>query len=172
MATLIVPVIFVPGITATCLNDEYLVSPEAVWTVLKKKYNRIALHPDNLKYELNEPARVRSGEIFGVAYDDLIDELRHNLSPRDEWPVPVYPFSYDWRMPLDMVEAELASFVQEVIERTKLMNHYHIAGYSKNPLVNLVGHSMGGMVISGYVERYKKQALVHKGGDPKSLQHG
>lgn len=65
-------------------------------------------------------------------------------------------------MPLQKVEAELALFIQEVIERTKLMSHYHKSGYSKNPRVNIVGHSMSGMIISGYLECHKKKAPIDK----------
>ena len=53
------PVVVVPGITASDLHDGYAVSPEAVWsTLLNKNYDRILLHPDDLRYELQEPARV------------------------------------------------------------------------------------------------------------------
>ncbi|NIP59480.1 MAG: alpha/beta fold hydrolase, partial [Gemmatimonadetes bacterium] len=32
--------------------------------------------------------------------------------------------------------------------------HYHAAGYWDDPRVDLVGHSMGGLVISGYLEAH------------------
>jgi len=44
------PVIFLPGIMGSALRDEYPVSPETVWSVLKaatKSYERINLHPGN-----------------------------------------------------------------------------------------------------------------------------
>ncbi len=156
------PVIVVPGITATYLHDEYPLPPEDVWKVIKTQYERIALHPNDLRYEAIEPARVRPGQIFEIAYKELIEELRYNLATREDQPVPVYPFGYDWRMPLDIIEAQLAAFVTEVIERTKLLKHYHKDKYPDNPRVNLVGHSMGGMVIAGYLEREGSKAPVHK----------
>ncbi|MDY6837847.1 MAG: hypothetical protein SWH78_07720 [Thermodesulfobacteriota bacterium] len=59
------PVMVVPGITASNLDDFYPIPPEAVWsTVLKKKYDRIALHPDDVPYEAREPVRVRAVSIF------------------------------------------------------------------------------------------------------------
>ena len=157
------PVIVVPGITASTLEDAYSVSPETVWSVLAKDYERIAMHPDDpeLRYEAFEPARLRPGELFGVAYKSLIEELRYNLSPKRDQPVPVYPFAYDWRRPLAATEAQLAAFIDEVIERTKLMPHYH-PDFAKDPKVNLVGHSMGGLVIAGCLERMGKQARVGK----------
>ena len=45
------PVIVVPGITATYLKDEYQLPPEYVWTVMTKKFERLALHPNDLRYE-------------------------------------------------------------------------------------------------------------------------
>lgn len=156
------PVIVVPGITATYLHDEYPLPPEDVWKVIKKQYERIALHPNDLRYEAVEPARVQPGQIFEIAYKELIEELRYNLASREDRPVPVYPFGYDWRMPLEIIEMQLAAFVTEVIERTKLLKHYHKEKYQDNPKVNFVGHSMGGMVVTGYLESQGSQAPVHK----------
>ena len=146
---LVNPVIVVPGITASSLRDEYAVDPETVWSVLRKDYERVMLHPDDTRYELREPARVREDQLFGIAYQELIRELRHDLSLREDQPVPVFPFAYDWRQPLARIEAQLAEFVEEVIGRTALLPHYHKAGFAKRPRVNLVGHSMGGLVIAG-----------------------
>ena len=156
------PVIVVPGITATYLHDEYPLPSEDIWKVIKKQYERIALHPNDLRYEAQQPARVKPGQIFEIAYEELIDELRYNLASREEEPVPVYPFGYDWRMPLDITEKQLAAFVTEVIERTKLLKHYHRDKYQDNPKVNFFGHSMGGLVIAGYLEREGSKAPVHK----------
>ncbi|HEY7742531.1 MAG TPA: alpha/beta hydrolase [Burkholderiales bacterium] len=156
------PVIVVPGITASSLRDEYPLPPETVWSVLTKDYSRVALHPDNTRYEVVEPAHLRPDQLLEIAYRELIEELRFNLTAREDEPVPVYPFAYDWRQPLDAVEEQLAEFVDEVIERTSLARHYHAAGYSKRPRVNLVGHSMGGLIITGYLARRGKKARVGK----------
>ncbi len=156
------PVIVVPGITASYLKDEYQISPEFVWTVLTKKFEKISLHPDDLRYEAEEPARVTSGQVYEVAYKELIEELRYNLSDKEDLPVPVYPFGYDWRMPLEYIQAQLDDFIQEVIDRTKLMPHYHREKYYENPKVNLVGHSMGGLVIAGYLDGKGGAAPVNK----------
>ena len=159
---LVDPVIVVPGITATYLLDEYPVSHEQVWNLLSNKFERVALHPNNLKYEAQEPARIRPGQIFEVAYKELIEELRYNLREKEDLTVPVYPFGYDWRMPLEKAEMELDAFIEEVIERTKLLRHYHKNGYEKEPKVNLIGHSMGGLVIAGYLINKGKTAPVNK----------
>ncbi len=155
------PIIVVPGVTATYLRDLYPLPPEAIWTVLTKNFDRAQMHPDNLRFEAAQPALTRAGQIYEIAYEELIEELRYNLTKQEDEPVPVFPFGYDWRHPLAITEEELAAFVDEVIERTKLIRHYNKDGYSKRARVNLVGHSMGGLVISGYVERFGA-AKVHK----------
>ncbi len=157
------PTIVIPGITASDLKDTYIVSPETVWSLLlNKHYDRIMLHPDDRRYELQEPARVVPTAVFGTPYGSLIEELRHNLTEHRDKPVPVYPFAYDWRQPLDLIERQLELFVEEVIGRTKLLRHYDKAGYADAPTVNLVGHSMGGLIIAGYLQRAGTQARVEK----------
>jgi pimeloyl-ACP methyl ester carboxylesterase len=156
------PVIVVPGITATYLKDEYDLPPEYVWTVMTKKYERVALHPNDLRYEAQEPARLRPDQLYEIAYKELIEELRYNLRSEEDKKVPVFPFGYDWRMRLEDIQAGLDSFIQEVIDRTKLLKHYYRAGYQNDPKVNLVGHSMGGLIIAGYLKSKGRQAPVHK----------
>ena len=149
------PVIVVPGITATYLRDLYPLPPETIWAVIRKNYGRVRLHPDDIRYEARQPALVRPGQLYEIAYQELIEELRHNLSEREDDPVPVFPFTYDWRQPLEVVEASLADFVGEVIDRTGLMRNYHAdKSYREAMKVNLVGHSMGGLVVAGYLEEH------------------
>ena len=154
------PVIFLPGIMGSALRDQYPVEPQTVWSPFKmfiKSYERITAHPSDIRYELNEPARVVADQVFEIVYSEFIEELRHNLSPQADKPVPVYPFAYDWRQPLENVEGALADFVDEVIDRTKLMRHYHEAGFGTRSFparVNLAGHSMGGLIIAGYIQKH------------------
>ena len=85
------PVIFLPGIMGSALRDEYPVAPENVWSILKaatKNYERITLHPDDLNFEVVEPARVVKDHAFELFYRDLIEELRHNLTLDPDEPVP------------------------------------------------------------------------------------
>lgn len=157
------PVIVIPGITATNLRDEYPIIPDTVWSaVLNKAFDRIALHPDNLRYEREEPSRVVADRVFELVYRELIAELRHDLSKHKDEPTPVFPFAYDWRHPLNMLEAQLEAFVDEVIERTKLLRHYFKAGFEDDPKVDLIGHSMGGLIIAGYLQRMGKKSRVGK----------
>jgi pimeloyl-ACP methyl ester carboxylesterase len=156
------PVIVIPGITAAYLDDRYPLPPETIWSVLSKDYERAALHPDDLRYEAIEPALVRGGQLFEIAYSELIEEVRHNLKETENEPVPVFPFSYDWRQPLQTTVRELTAFVDEVIARTSLMRHYYAAGYGNNPKVNIVAHSMGGLVALAYLQQAGAQAKVAK----------
>ncbi|MGH8494866.1 MAG: esterase/lipase family protein [Gammaproteobacteria bacterium] len=156
------PVVVVPGITASSMRDEYDVNPRTVWAALLRRYEEIALHPDDLRYERAEPARVVADHMFGIPYNELVKELRYNLTQREDKPTPVYPFAYDWRMPLDEAEQRLAGFVDEVIGRTKIMPHYERAGFARAPRVDLVGHSMGGVIVAGYLERAGRRAPVGK----------
>lgn len=154
------PVVFLPGIMGSALRDEYPVAPDTVWSAVKmmlNAYDRITLHPDDLRYEVQEPARVVKDQLFGLIYSEFIEELRHNLAPQPDEPVPVFPFAYDWRRPLVEVENDLAAFMDEVIARTKLMRNYNAAGYGSATFpaqVDLVGHSMGGLIIAGYLQSH------------------
>lgn len=150
------PVIVIPGVTATHLEDFYPLPPEAIWGVMEssKLYERSQLHPSDTRYEATQPAHVQPGRIYEIAYRELVEELRYNLATERDKPVPVYPFAYDWRLPLARIEEELAEFVEGVIARTKLLRHYAHGDWIRTPKVNLVGHSMGGLIIAGYVERF------------------
>jgi hypothetical protein len=149
-------VIFVPGIMGSTLRDLYPTDPELVWSPLKlllNNYDRITLHPNDVRYELQEPARVVADQVFGICYSELIEELRHNLSPDSQRQVPVYPLAYDWRQPLEQTQLQLRQLIEEVQQRTRLLRHYRVAGYGTvfPALVSVVTHSMGGLVIAGYV---------------------
>ncbi len=154
------PVIVVPGITASALADRYPVSPDTVWSLLQRNYARVAPHPDDRRYEATGPSRVGADRVFTIPYEEFIEDLRHDLSRPGE-PVPVFPFAYDWRQPLAVTEKILADFVEEVIDRTRLLRHYDNQ-WRAHPKVDLVGHSMGGLIIAGYLASCGKTARVGK----------
>jgi pimeloyl-ACP methyl ester carboxylesterase len=143
----------------SALRDQYPVSPETVWSTFKlaiKAYERITPHPSDTRYELQEPARVAPDQLLALVYSEFIEELRHNLTSKADEPVPVFPFAYDWRQPLEITESQLADFIDEVIDRTRLLRHYHDAGFGTEKFparANLAGHSMGGLVIAGYLQK-------------------
>lgn len=155
------PIIIIPGITATGLTDWYPASPETIWSPLRlafADYAPMMLHPspprtdrdaDPRRYEAIEPALVRPAGAFGIIYDDLVADLRHNLSSADIPVQPVYTFAYDWRQDNLVTIRLLAAFIDEVIERTRLMPHdpTTIDGEVCDA-VDLIGHSMGGNIIA------------------------
>lgn len=147
--------------TGSSLLDRYPVEPRELWSaVLRKEYERIALHPDDLRYEALEPARIQPGNVFGLVYEDLILALRHELTPREDRPTPVFPFAYDWRQSLDRIAGELDAMVEEVIDRTRLLRHYQ--GFAEQPQVDLVGHSVGGLAICEYLAAHGHKRRVRR----------
>lgn len=158
MAKLQNPVIVVPGMMGTTLHDAYPLQTLDLWTmILNRDQHRISLHPDNPKYEAFEPARVYAGRLFAI-YNDLIEALRHELTLRADEPTPVFPFPYDWRRDVRETAKELERFVEEVIDRTKLLRHYD--GFANNPKVDLVGHSMGGLLICEYLHEFGRRRRI------------
>ncbi len=156
------PVIFLPGILGSALRDNYDVNPQTVFSArsllpladsFTDDYTRIALHPDDQRFERLEPARVDADGVVPVIYKEFILELRHSLAKDPRQPVPVFPMAYDWRQPLESTEDRLEALIEETIERTRLLRHYADSPWNRNRRVNLVGHSMGGLVIAGLLAR-------------------
>jgi pimeloyl-ACP methyl ester carboxylesterase len=156
------PVIFVPGVTATDLRDVYTFPPDTIWSLLTHHYERAGLHPEDQRYESQQPAQIRPDQVFEVAYKEMVLDLRHDLSPTADRTVPVYLFGYDWRQPLEATQALLAAFIAEVIEKTALTRHYRADGYDKRRRVNLVAHSMGGLIVTGYLDEAGAKAPVDR----------
>ncbi|MDY6837846.1 MAG: alpha/beta fold hydrolase [Thermodesulfobacteriota bacterium] len=49
-------------------------------------------------------------------------------------------------------------FVDEVMDRTKLLPHYKRRRFG----VDLVGHSMGGLIIADYLKRYGQRKKIRR----------
>lgn len=159
------PVIVVPGITASVLEDRYPIEPEEVWTaVLRKEFERITLHPDDLRYEAVEPARIGPRNPLSLAYGDLVEALRHDLTKQRDKPTPVFAFGYDWRRDCLDSARLLEPMIDEVLGRTRLLPHY-----KKDPpdRVDLVGHSMGGIIIAAYLRAKQTGDLGLAKGDAR-----
>lgn len=159
------PILVVHAVTAAGLHDHYPMDAERVWSpweMIRNQYERIQLYPydpsekrsaELPRYEAVEPALVRPSEAFGIVYKDLVAALKHNLSYGPTPVQPVYPFVYDWRQDNFLSARLLRDFVAEVIDRTRLMKHNpaKIPGGVVCDSVDLVGHSMGGLVIAGAI---------------------
>ena len=154
------PVIVIPGITATSLVDDYPIGGEEIWSaVLNKDFQRLTLHPDDLRYEAQGPALVQTGRLFELTYKDLILALRHELSPSADQPTPVFSFSYDWRHDVRETAKVLDRFIEEVIARTRLLRHY-ASWYPGEPRVHVVAHSMGGIVMCEYLSQFAQKKRI------------
>lgn len=160
------PVIIIPGITASRLDDFYKLPPEKIWdapTLLglpvgfTRKFERTSLHPDDMRYELKEPSLVKEVSTFALVYGDLLEELRDNLTTGDKV-TPVFPFAYDWRVDCAITAGKLDAFIDEVMERTSLLAHYR----GEEVLVDIVAHSMGGMITADYLRRFGKKNKVRR----------
>ena len=154
------PVIFVPGIKASGLDDYYPIERETLWSaVVNKQYDRLAMHPDDLRFEAMEPAMVRASAPLSIVYKDIIEALRYELTPDDRKAVPVFAFGYDWRQDCFRSAAQLELMVEEALARTSLLPHYK----GKAPTrVDIVAHSMGGIVAALYLAARGKKARVRR----------
>ncbi len=148
------PVVLVHAITGAVLRDEYPLPPEAVWdpgVFGVEAFDRIAIHPESPGpsterpfYEALGPSRLTASHAVKLIYGELVELLRKDLPERGEAPVPAYVFSYDWRQDNRLTAARLGDFIAEVIDRANLLRRYS----GRCQAVDLVGHSMGGLVIA------------------------
>jgi len=162
------PVVLVHAITGSVLVDEYPLPPEPVWDpgIFKvEAFDRIAVHPESPAptpespvYEALGPSRVNVSHTVRIIYGQLIDLLRKDLAEKGEPVVPAFLFSYDWRQDNRLTAARLGAFISEVIERANLLRQY--AGRCE--AVDLVGHSMGGLVIAACLAAGKHRSLSGK----------
>lgn len=154
------PVVVVPGIKASGLDDYYPPERETLWSaVLSKAYDRVAMHPDDLRFEAMEPAMVRPNAPFAIVYKDLVEALRYELATDPRKPVPVFAFGYDWRQDCFRSAAQLELMVEEALARTRLLPHYR-----KHPpaRVDVVAHSMGGLVVALLLALRGKAARIRR----------
>jgi len=161
------PVIVVPGIQATSLLDYYNIPPEEVWRypfqssifslLPKHDHERLAMHPSDTRYEAVEPARVLFGSVHDYVYSEQVEELRHDLTEQGSH--PVFPFPYDWRQDCRLLADRLNLFADEVIKRVGLMKGDY-TGY--NGPVDIVCHSMGGLVAADCVNRFGASGKFRK----------
>ncbi|MBI4666774.1 MAG: alpha/beta fold hydrolase [Nitrospinae bacterium] len=161
------PVIVVPGIQGTSLSDYYNIPPDEIWRLRLQnsfwnispieEHDRLALHPDSRVFEAREPAAIRSVSPHAAAYGEMVSELRHELAVTGSH--PVFPFPYDWRQDIENIADTLYAFAKEVKNRVALIPGDY-KGYD-GP-VDVVCHSMGGLITAIAVNKYGAEKLFRK----------
>ncbi|MEM1184605.1 MAG: hypothetical protein AAGI53_06335 [Planctomycetota bacterium] len=157
------PVVVVHAVTAAGLDDHYRLNHQRVWSPIsmaQHRYERVTLYPHvgltqgAARYEAQNPSMVRTGELFSLIYEEIVDDLRNELSYRGVPTQPVFPFAYDWRQDNFRSAEQLRQFCDEVIERTNTLFHDARKLEDGAPLcdgVDIVAHSMGGLVTAACI---------------------
>lgn len=127
-------VIFVPGLTGSVLENAGGSRKEVVWlnpfALLQGRMNHLDLADDGVT-DATEGVTIEAPRPLWVAYAKIILRLQHEFS------APV--FAYDWRKATTHNARLLRDFINEQLPAS---------GFER---VVLVGHSMGGLVITDYL---------------------
>lgn len=155
-----IPTVIIPGIMGTVLEDTngHTVWPPSVgdgaFGLIAAIGNLMKLQlPDNAESDgtlqpvRNAMADYQDGDKIGAmgAYTALATTLAEEFGYEN-----VFFFGYDWRLDNSETADALSDYIASVLEQT---------GAKK---VNIVAHSMGGLVTSGYLKKYKADGKLNK----------
>lgn len=151
------PVIVVPGIQGTSLQNYYPPDPSLVWSLTSiveravwgVDFDSLALTPEGVDYADNVVSRPHRA--LQVPYEDLVVGLRRRLGPA------VYVFRYDWRKSSADAARELRAFLKE-IERKPL----NAVEKGWDGEFDFVCHSFGGIVFRVFLDLVGADESVHK----------
>jgi pimeloyl-ACP methyl ester carboxylesterase len=153
------PVILLPGVTGTYLNNrngelwpnaaELITSSEDDF-LLPLRLDATGtgpLYPNDLDY-----STVEAGEIISeIAGQDVYAHAIERLEQAGyQQGVDLFVFSYDWRQDIDFLANELLSRIDEIRAQT---------GAER---VNIVAHSMGGLITRAVLTNHNSIGKVHK----------
>jgi hypothetical protein len=155
------PVILLPGVMGSYLNENILGLPE-VWPNIPKMMlpgddsylNKLLM---NDLGEPVDPSLMRPTDIFRSLYEKdffagLIDELKNNGYEENK---DLFIFPYDWRWDLGWTAGNdpyvLIQSLKEKIEEVK-----NQTGAEK---VNIIAHSMGGLIVKKYIMDYGQDSV-------------
>lgn len=134
------PIVFVPGIKGSGLENLYPMEPTTTWSGWKAVTGaslRSLMLSASGEADESDDVLTRPTQGLPVAYAKLIEGLRGRLE------APVYVFPYDWRLSSATNGRRLVGFVEHL--RKKPMKT--VPGWKDGErLVNVLCHSMGGLV--------------------------
>lgn len=148
------PVLIIPGIGGSELNND----EDLIWADLSQMFSDIGddFLTDNLMlYDNGESVEEIEAEnviqvIFNVPFlninifKDLFDDLVENGYPQD---LDLFLFPYDWRLNLDNTKDLLKDKIEEIKSQTGA------------PKINIIAHSMGGLLVKDYINFYGKNSI-------------
>lgn len=127
------PIVLIPGIQGTKLTNMNDVDFKTIWSGVKKYFSNI--HDLTLQYDgvSDKGAEniIERADVENLAYSEIVNYLR-SLGYR------VFIFGYDWRKS-NMESAKVLKIFVRMIQK-KL----------KEPKINFLTHSMGGLVLQSY----------------------
>ncbi len=158
------PVIFIHGVLGSRLKDEASgedVWPGAISRLLSHDYSDIALNID--RQSSSNPDHVTPYAIFDGAagkdfYGKIVEtlstvggyKLKHIGEPANPADKNYYVFLYDWRQDNVKSASQLCDFIEQI------RKDYN----DPNLKVDIVAHSMGGLITRYYL-RYGKQDVIN-----------
>lgn len=137
------PIIIIPGIMGSRLYN----SKQRIWEpggdniFIVSNYITGDLFVNEISIQQNKPTSDRE---YGAknAYLNIVDDLCRRFPTR-----PVYFFSYDWRKSNSVSAEKLNIAINKVLAETKKKK------------VDIVAHSMGGLVTSSYFSKYGNEKI-------------
>jgi pimeloyl-ACP methyl ester carboxylesterase len=142
--------IVLPGITGSSLVDRSMLPPETVWDL-----SSIMLHAPrlaDLQLDVGSVDDRRPDVLISpshplvMAYRSLFEGLRGRLGAAGADHV-VFPFAYDWRRSVVDAAQSLVELVARLVRRSTRDG-------GAAPRVNLVGHSLGGLVARQFLAEW------------------
>ena len=138
--------IFVPGAKGSKLVDTNRVDFDTIWSALQSEFESIESLEltdvdEGIQYDVAADAIIRSGELERLAYGEYLGDMHGD--------VPIYIFSYDWRMSSVTNGERLDEFLSYLQEKSAAS-----ARMKTIDSFNVVTHSLGAQVVRAYMNLY------------------
>lgn len=160
------PIIFIPGILGSTLEDRYPLEHKLVHNAVMDKlitdFDPIML--DDLgEYDRQLDRLIYENEIISLVYGEIVAELRESLplNPEKTEHVKAYVFPYDWRYSIKSNAEKLGKFIDLIIRKSNAHPVYKDRGITVDK-VNIVGHSMGRCLAKYYATVLGGETKINK----------